>query len=52
MGMNAIDKNAKVELAHATPRLLYMAPANKGKPAPKLDLMRSFPAKTDAAYSG
>jgi len=52
MGINATDRNAKVELAQGTPRFLYIAPANKGKPAPKLDLIRSFPAKTDAAYSG
>jgi hypothetical protein len=49
IGMNIIDKNASVELAHPTPRLLYMADANKGNPAPKADRKRSFPASTDAA---
>lgn len=50
--MNAIDKNPNVELAHATPRFLYIAVANSGNPAPKLLLMKSFPASTLAAYSG
>ena len=40
--MKAIDKNPSVELAHPTPRLLYIADANSGNPAPKLDLMKSF----------
>jgi hypothetical protein len=35
-----------------TPSLLYIADANKGKPAPKEDRMKSLPARTDAAYSG
>jgi hypothetical protein len=49
IGMNAIDKNPKVELAQPPPKLLYIADANNGNPAPKLDLMKSFPAKTEAA---
>jgi hypothetical protein len=49
MGINAIDKNPNNELAQPTPRLLYIAAANKGNPAPKLDLMKSFPANTEAA---
>lgn len=32
--MNAIEMNAKVEDAHATPRSLYIADANSGNPAP------------------
>ena len=44
-----MDKNPKSELAQPTPRLLYIAAANKGKPAPKLDLIKSFPAYTEAA---
>lgn len=50
--MNAIDKNANVELAHAIPKFLYIAVANSGNPAPKLLLMKIFPASTLAAYSG
>lgn len=52
MGIKTIDKNASVELAQLTPRLLYIALANKGNPAPKADRNRSFPAKTEAAYIG
>ena len=50
--MNAIDKNPNNELAHPTPKFLYMGVANSGNPAPKLLLMKSFPASTLAAYSG
>ena len=52
IGMNAIDRNPNVELAQPTPKFLYMAVANSGNPAPKLLLMKSFPASTLAAYSG
>lgn len=41
MGMNAIERNPKVELAHATPRFLYIAVAKRGNPAPKDDRIRS-----------
>jgi hypothetical protein len=47
--MNTINRNPKVELAQPTPKLLYAANANNGNPAPKLDLMKSFLAKTEAA---
>ena len=52
IGMNAIERNPNVELAHAIPRLLYIAVAKSGNPAPKLLLMKSLPASTLAAYSG
>ncbi|KAF4624831.1 hypothetical protein G7Y89_g13334 [Cudoniella acicularis] len=52
IGIKAIDKNPSVEDAHPTPKLLYIADANNGKPAPKLDLIKSLPANTEAAYSG
>jgi hypothetical protein len=52
MGMKTIDRNPKMELAQPIPSFLYIAEANEGKPAPNADLIRSFPAKTDAAYSG
>jgi hypothetical protein len=52
IGMKAMDKNPNVELAHPTPRFLYIADAKSGNPAPKLDLIKSFPANTDAAYAG
>ena len=35
MGINAIERNPEVELAQATPRLLYMAVSKRGIPAPK-----------------
>jgi hypothetical protein len=47
--MKAIDKKPNVELAQLTPKLLYIADAKRGKPAPNEDLIKSFPAKTDAA---
>ena len=46
MGMNAMLMNAKVLLAQPTPKFLYMAPANKGKPAPKQLRNKSLPAMT------
>lgn len=49
IGINTIDKNASVELAHPTPRFLYIADANRGNPAPNTDRKRSLPASTDAA---
>ena len=52
MGIKAIPRNANVLLAHPTPKLLYIALANRGKPAPKALLMRSLPANTLAVYSG
>lgn len=45
MGMNAIERNPKVELAHATPRFLYIAVAKRGNPAPKDDRIRSASEK-------
>jgi hypothetical protein len=44
IGIKRIDKNPSNELAHPTPSLLYIAAANNGNPAPKLDLMKSLPA--------
>lgn len=44
MGMKASEMKANVELAHATPRSLYIAAAKSGNPAPKLDRMKSLPA--------
>ena len=44
--MNAMLMNAKVLLAQPTPKFLYMAPANKGKPAPKQLRNKSLPAMT------
>lgn len=41
MGMNAIERNPNVELAHATPRFLYIAVAKRGNPAPKADRIKS-----------
>ena len=41
MGINAIGRNPKVELAQATRRLLYMAVAKRGNPAPKPARIRS-----------
>ena len=52
MGINAIARNPNNELAHPTPNLLYIAVANNGNPAPKLDLKKSFPASTLAAFFG
>lgn len=52
IGMNAIDKKAKRLLAQSTPNLWNIALANNGNPAPKEDLMKSLPARTDAATSG
>ena len=49
IGMKAIERKPKVLLAQPTPRLLYMADANNGKPAPKDDRIKSFPARTEAA---
>ncbi len=45
-------RNASVLLAHAMPRSSYIAFAKSGKPAPKLLLNKSLPARTLAAYSG
>lgn len=39
--MNAIERKPKSELAHATPRLLYIAVAKRGKAAPKDDRIKS-----------
>lgn len=52
IGMKAMESNANVELAHATPRSLYIAVATNGNPAPNGNRMKSFPASTEAAYSG
>lgn len=52
MGMKAMARKPSKLEAQPTPSLSYMALANRGKPAPKEDLMKSLPAKTDAAYSG
>lgn len=68
IGMKAIEMKASVDEAQATPRFLYIAEANNGcnpvsrlshqerhvltKPAPNIDLKKSFPANTLAAYSG
>lgn len=52
IGINRIDNPPNNELAPPTPNFVYIAFANSGKPAPKLDLMKSLPAKTEAAYSG
>jgi hypothetical protein len=52
IGMNAIAKNPRRELAQPTPRFLYIADANNGKPAPKAERMKSLPARTEAAYAG
>jgi hypothetical protein len=49
IGIKAIDRNPNVELAQPTPRQLYIAAANNGNPAPKLDLIKLFPAYTEAA---
>lgn len=50
--MNAIERNASVELAWVTPRFLYIAVATSGDPAPKELLMKALPASTLAADSG
>ena len=50
--MKRMDKNPSSDDAHPTPKLLYIAAANNGNPAPKLDRIKSLPAKTEAAYSG
>lgn len=50
--MNTMDNPPNSELAPPTPNFVYMAFANSGKPAPKLDRKKSFPAKTEAASSG
>lgn len=36
-----MERNPKVELAHATPRFLYIAVAKRGNPAPKPDRIKS-----------
>ncbi len=50
--MNAIPRNPNKLLAHPIPNLWYIAVANNGKPAPKEDLIKSFPARTLATLSG
>lgn len=50
--MKAIEMKASVELAQLTPSFVYIALAKSGNPAPKAERMKSFPARTEAAYSG
>ena len=52
IGMKAIEMKASVELAQLTPKSVYIALAKSGNPAPKAERMKSFPARTEAAYSG
>jgi len=52
MGTNAQARRARSVLAQPTPRLTYIALAKSGKPAPNMERMKSFPARTLAAYMG
>ena len=52
IGMKRMDKKPSSDEAQSIPSFLYMAVANNGKPAPKLERMKSLPAKTEAAYAG
>jgi len=47
--MKAAARNPSRLEAHPTPNFLYIAEANNGNPAPKLERMKSFPANTEAA---
>lgn len=44
MGINITERKPSKLLAQPTPRLLYIAEAKRGKPAPKLDRIKSLPA--------
>ena len=46
IGTKHMARKASRLLAHATPSLLYIAAANRGKPAPKLERIRSLPECT------
>jgi len=52
IGTNAQARSASIVLAQPTPRLRYVAPANRGNPAPNMERIKSFPASTLAAYVG
>jgi len=52
IGMNAMLKKPSKLDAQSTPSLSYIAVANSGNPAPNELLKKSFPANTEAAYSG
>jgi len=49
MGTNAQARSASRVLAQPTPRLRYVAPAKSGNAAPKMERIKSLPARTLAA---